>query len=130
MAISIHPEPFDPWQALTEYQQEHVKGMGATAVFVGTMRDLNEGDEVRAMYLEHYPGMTEKAMQRLETDAHDLFGLMDVLIMHRVGDISPGDPIVLVATWSSHRKEAFESCRQIMESLKSTVPFWKKETLL
>lgn len=129
MTIQLHPNAFDPWQELVAYQNTQVRGMGATAVFVGTMRDINEGDEVTAMYLEHYPGMTEQALRQLADDAMQRSQILDILIQHRTGDILPGDPIVLVAVWSEHRKAAFETCRDVMEQLKSTVPFWKREIL-
>ncbi|MGD9601503.1 MAG: molybdenum cofactor biosynthesis protein MoaE [Gammaproteobacteria bacterium] len=103
--------------------------VGATATFVGTMRDFNEGDTVRAMTLEHYPGMTERHLEDICADARRRWTLLETLVVHRIGDILPGDPIVLVAVWSAHRAEAFEACRFIMEDLKSRAPFWKKETL-
>ncbi|MCW8917826.1 MAG: molybdenum cofactor biosynthesis protein MoaE [Gammaproteobacteria bacterium] len=103
--------------------------VGAAATFVGTMRDFNEGDEVRGMTLEHYPGMTERELQRILDEAGGRWTLLDVLLHHRVGELSPQEPIVLVAVWSAHRKEAFEACRHIMEALKSRAPFWKKEQL-
>jgi molybdopterin synthase catalytic subunit len=130
MPISLHPEAFDPWALLGEYQSRlPAGGFGATAVFVGTMRDFNEGDDVRAMTLEHYPGMTEKHLQDITTEARKRWDLDDCLIAHRVGPIEPGDPIVLTAVWSAHRKAAFEACRYLMEELKHRAPFWKQETL-
>lgn len=131
MLVEIFSQTFDPWATLVEYQSRSLKvgSFGATATFVGTMRDFNEGDDVCAMTLEHYPGMTEKELERIANEAVSEYELADVYIAHRVGDISPGDPIVLVAVWSSHRREAFVACREIMEFLKSRAPFWKKETL-
>ena len=129
MAVSLHPESLDPWTLLLEHQQRQVRGVGATAVFVGTMRDYNEGDEVTAMTLEHYPGMTEKVLGEIEAEARQTWDVIDIRIAHRMGEVLPGDPIVLVAVWSAHRKEAFEACRALMEQLKSSVPFWKRETL-
>ena len=93
------------------------------------MRDFNEGDEVQGMFLEHYPGMTEKALQAIAEQASERWALLDVLIVHRVGELLPGEPIVLVAVWSAHRKAAFEACREVMETLKSCAPFWKREQL-
>ena len=81
------------------------------------------------MTLEHYPGMTEKELGRIVDEAQQQWALLDVLVIHRVGDLLPNDPIVLVAVWSAHRKDAFEACRHIMEALKSRAPFWKKEQL-
>lgn len=131
MAVRLFETPFNPWEVLQSYQQSKFKSgeFGATATFVGTMRDFNEGDEVRAMALEHYPGMTETQLQRIIDDAQQQWPLQEVLIGHRVGNIVPGEPIVLVAVWSAHRAAAFDACRSLMEALKSSAPFWKKETL-
>ncbi len=130
MALEICHHGFKPWQALQAHQDRMQPGsFGATATFVGTMRDFNEGDGVQSMTLEHYPGMTESQLQAIIDDAHQQWPLQDVLLIHRVGDIEPGEPIVLVACWSAHRAAAFEACRHLMEALKSRAPFWKKETL-
>lgn len=131
MAVEIIDGPFDPWQSLQKHQQVTLKSgeFGATASFVGTMRDFNEGDDVQAMTLEHYPGMTENQLQLILDDAADQWPLQQSLIIHRVGDIHPGEPIVLVVCWSAHRAAAFDACRFLMEALKSRAPFWKKETL-
>ena len=129
MAVRLHPESLDPWALLQRYQRHYVGGMGATAVFVGSMRDCNEGDAVTAMTLEHYPGMTEKVLKAIEAETRAAWDVLDLLVAHRVGEVVPGDPIVLVAVWSAHRKAAFEVCRVVMERLKSDAPFWKRETL-
>lgn len=131
MSVIIVEDQFDPWQELQDYQQKHLNSgqFGATATFVGTMRDFNEGDDVQAMTLEHYPGMTESQLQVIIDDASQKWPLQETLIVHRVGDILPGQPIVLVACWSAHRAAAFDACRFLMEALKSRAPFWKKETL-
>lgn len=133
MRVEVYDTPFQPWEVLQRYEEEVVEQQrgkyGASAVFVGTMRDFNEGDEVRGMTLEHYPGMTEKELERIIAEACERWQLLDELILHRVGDLLPNDPIVLVAVWSAHRKDAFEACRHIMEALKSRAPFWKKEQL-
>jgi molybdopterin synthase catalytic subunit len=130
VSVSLHPRPFDPWRLLSEHQATLPAGRyGATAVFVGTMRDFNEGDDVRAMTLEHYPGMTEKHLEGIVAEAHNRWPLEDCLIVHRVGTIEPGEPIVLTAVWSAHRKAAFEACRYLMEELKHRAPFWKREAL-
>lgn len=102
---------------------------GATASFVGTLRDFNEGAAVSGMFLEHYPGMTEKQLEQIAAEAAQRWPLLDSLIVHRVGPIEPGEAIVLVAVWTSHRGDAFDACRHIMEALKSRAPFWKKESL-
>lgn len=129
MLIEVRKESFNAWQELQAYQEKlDIKGQyGATASFVGSMRDFNEDKKVTHMTLEHYPGMTEKHLNAIAKQATETWKLLDVLILHRIGRVNIADDIVLVATWSVHRKEAFESCRRIMEELKSTAPFWKKE---
>lgn len=134
MKIEIRETPFNPWDELQRYENEtlrdHAAGkFGASSVFVGTMRDFNQGDTVQGMSLEHYPGMTEKELVRIVSEAAERWTLVDELVLHRVGALQPDEPIVLVAVWSAHRKEAFEACRHIMEALKSRAPFWKKEKL-
>ena len=133
MKIEIRPEPFDPWSELAAHQSAGGSlspgRYGACASFVGTMRDFNEGEDVRSMFLEHYPEMTENQLGQLAEESVRRHGLLDVLILHRVGEIRPNDPIVLVAAWSAHRKEALGACREIMEMLKSRATFWKKEQL-
>ena len=131
MKVGILDEPFDPWQALSDHQAGLGREgqYGATTVFVGTMRDFNEGDAVRGMTLEHYPGMTERHLEKIGREALRRWDILDTLILHRVGELRPNDPIVLVAVWSAHRAAAFEACRFLIEELKSRAPFWKKETL-
>lgn len=101
--------------------------IGAVASFVGLARDVNEGSGVAVMTLEHYPGMTEKALAALVDEACARWTLLDVTVIHRVGRLLPGDPIVLVAVASQHRGEAFAACEFIMDALKTRAPFWKKE---
>ena len=132
MNVEIRQSSFDPLEELRRYQAEQpsLKGQyGAIATFIGVMRDFNEGEGVSRMTLEHYPGMTERHLHHIVEDAKSRWGLLDALVIHRVGALYPDDPIVLVAVWTSHRAEAFEACRFIMEDLKSKAPFWKKETL-
>jgi len=132
MTVEILDRAFDPWHHLAEYQTKGIRQagqFGATAVFVGTMRDFNQDDSVQGMLLEHYPGMTESYLEKISRDAVQRWDLMDSLIVHRVGELLPGEPIVLVAVWSMHRKAAFEASRYLMEELKSKAPFWKKEQL-
>ncbi|MEY2700125.1 MAG: hypothetical protein RIQ52_880 [Pseudomonadota bacterium] len=135
MVVELCPLPFDPWQAIGKHASNgnhHAQSVsnGASAVFVGTMRDHNEGDGVVSLFLEHYPGMTEKELCRIVREAEQQWALSDVLLLHRTGQIMPGEAIVLVAVWSAHRLESFEACRQIMEALKQHAPFWKYETLM
>jgi molybdopterin synthase catalytic subunit len=129
--IKIMEQPFDPWQELSNFQiaMERDGEFGACANFIGTMRDMNEGDLVSGMELEHYPGMTEKHLEKIVGDAKVKWDLLETMIIHRVGKLLPNDPIVLVAVWSAHRKDAFEASRFIMEDLKSKAPFWKKESV-
>jgi molybdopterin synthase catalytic subunit len=132
VSVLISDSAFDPWSYLAEYQRERAgqaAQTGATSVFVGSMRDFNEGGSVSGMFLEHYPGMTESYLETISQQAVQRWDLNDSLIIHRVGELCPGEPIVLVAVWSAHRKEAFEASRWLMEELKSKAPFWKKERL-
>ena len=131
MLITIHDSPFDPWTVIADYQQHNAPSgkYGATTVFIGSMRDINEGDSVQSMTLEHYPGMTEKYLEKLAGEASRKWDILDVLIVHRVGEVKPDDAIVVVAVWAAHRAHAYEANRYLMEQLKSEAPFWKKETL-
>jgi molybdopterin synthase catalytic subunit len=132
MKIGISVSALDPWAEIRAYQAtcRNLDGkFGATACFVGTMRDFNEGDGVSRMTLEHYPGMTESQLEKIVVAATQRFPVLDVLVIHRVGELLPNDPIVVVAVWSAHRGAAFDACRVIMEKLKTNAPFWKKEYL-
>ena len=130
--IKIVSHPFNPWELLQRYQQYTMQercDYGATASFVGTMRDFNIGDLVTSMYLEHYPAMTEKQLESIMTTCFSRWDIHNALLIHRVGQILPAEPIVLIAVWSSHRAAAFDACRYLMEQLKHYAPFWKKEQL-
>ena len=120
---------FDPWQAIQQFQAENLQTghYGATASFVGTMRDFNIDDNISHMTLEHYPAMTRHFLDQLCERCCKKYSLDDCLIVHRYGDILPGEPIVLTAAWSAHREQAFDACRFLMEELKKHAPFWKKE---
>jgi len=133
MHIALSVAPFDPWQELQNYQASQVGlagKFGATSVFVGSMRDFNQGDVVQSMYLEHYPGMTEKQLQKIAGQALSQWTLLDGLVLHRIGLVYPEDVLVLVATWAAHRGDAFDASRFMMENLKHSAPFWKKEVLV
>lgn len=132
MLIEIKDSAFEPYQRLLDYQADagFAGKFGATAVFVGSMREFNQGDDVEAMSLEHYPGMTEKYLNKISKEAAQKWDILDSLIVHRVGEMLPNDPIVLVAVWSAHRAAAFDASRYLMEELKSRAPFWKKESLV
>ena len=132
MTVEIREQGFDPYREVSDYQQRVLDAAGkygATAVFVGSMRDINEGDTVQTMTLEHYPGMTERYLEKISQEAEQRWDIIDSLIIHRVGELQPDEPIVLVAVWSAHRAAAFEASRFLMEELKSRAPFWKKEVL-
>lgn len=130
--VLIRGTPFDPWAEVAERERARCArpgAHGAAAVFVGTMRDFNEGSAVSAMTLEYYPGMTERHLQRIGEEAGRRWPIDDWLIVHRVGAIEPGEAIVVVGAWSAHRAAAFEACRFLIEDLKSRAPFWKKEAV-
>ena len=126
MKILVQAKGFDLGAEVKAMSQGRTD-IGAIASFVGLARDMNEGSGVQAMSLEHYPGMTEKALATLVGKANARWALLDVTVIHRVGHLLPGDPIVLVAVASSHRGEAFAACEFIMDELKTRAPFWKKE---
>ena len=130
MSIHIAETAFDPWQEIQQHQQSTsiAKQFGATATFIGSMRDFNDNADVSQMVLEHYPAMTQHYLEQLEQQAQQQWDLLDSLIIHRVGDINPADPIVLIACWSAHRRAALDACNWLIEELKHKAPFWKKET--
>jgi molybdopterin synthase catalytic subunit len=103
-------------------------GVGAVASFIGLVRDVNDGSSVASMTLEHYPGMTEKALEAIVEEARGRWDIIDVTVIHRVGSLQPMDQIVLVVVAGAHRGEAFAACEFIMDYLKTRAPFWKKET--
>lgn len=130
MKIRIIDGVLDPLAEVSAYQRSHREfagRFGATSIFIGTLRDMNQGKSVDSMTLEHYPGMTERHLTRVSQEAADRWDILDSLLLHRVGKMQPNDPIVLVAVWSSHRDEAFSACRYIIDELKIRAPFWKKE---
>ena len=126
MSIRVQTEPFDPGAELNALHQANA-GVGAVASFVGYVRDFNDGLEVRGMFLEHYPGMTEKALAKITFEAAQRWPLLKLHVLHRIGDLEPGEPIVFVGVASAHRQAAFEACEFVMDYLKTRAPFWKKE---
>ena len=126
MAIRVQVEAFQPGVELEALHAANA-GIGAVVGFVGYMRDYNDGQEVTGMTLEHYPGMTEKALAGIVEQAGQRWPLLGVAIVHRVGHLQPGEPIVFVGTASSHRQAAFDACNFIMDYLKTRAPFWKRE---
>ena len=101
--------------------------VGAVVTFLGTVRDMNDGSKVKGMTLEHYPGMTEKALEDIISQAKTRWDIYQALVIHRVGSLLPEDQIVFVAVTSAHRGEAFAACEFMMDYLKTAAPFWKKE---
>jgi molybdopterin synthase catalytic subunit len=130
MLIDVRTVPFDPYRELSALEQRQARHgkFGASVNFIGTLRDFNDAAPVTAMTLEHYAGMTEKYLHRIADEACRRWDVIDVAIIHRVGTLNPGDPIVLVAAWSAHRAAAFDACRYLIEELKTRAPFWKKES--
>jgi len=126
MTVHVQQELFDVGHETQKLRGNDTR-VGALVSFVGLVRDLNEGHDVSQMTLEHYPGMTEKALATLESEARQRWDILDALIIHRVGTLLPGDPIVLVAVTSAHRADAFDACQFLMDALKTQAPFWKKE---
>lgn len=124
--IRVQQEPFDAGRELMDFKAGKTQ-VGGTALFVGSVREMNDGAAVSAMTLEHYPGMTEKALADIEAEARGRWRLEDVLIIHRHGRMLPGDDIVLVIASSAHRGEAFAACQFLMDWLKTKAPFWKLE---
>ena len=130
MIISIRQEPFDPWFELSAIKRSRgdLSGKyGACASFVGTMRDFNEGDDVHGMELEHYPGMTERLCEEILDEANQRFPFDGATVLHRVGKLSAGEQIVMVAISSRHRENAFQAAQFVMDYLKTRATFWKKE---
>jgi len=129
MKVVVQEQAFDPCRETAAYQETLKSGSyGGVVTFVGTMRDYNDGHDVSAMRLEHYPGMTERHIEQVCEEALQRWDVMDVLVVHRTGEIQPSEPIVLVAVWSAHRADAFDACRYVINYLKERAPFWKHET--
>ena len=127
MTVKIQTADFDVSAEIASLRRGNPK-IGAIASFVGVVRDVNEGDAVAEMTLEHYPGMTEKAIEEIIGQARGRWNVYDALVIHRVGRLKPTDQIVLVVVTSAHRGEAFTACEFIMDYLKTRAPFWKKES--
>ncbi|MEO6928438.1 MAG: molybdopterin synthase catalytic subunit MoaE [Casimicrobiaceae bacterium] len=127
MNVRVQQGPFDIGEEIERLRGNDAR-IGAIATFVGTVRDVNEAARVESMVLEHYPGMTERALAEIVADAKARWDLIDALVVHRIGTLRPTDAIVLVAVSSAHRGEAFAACEFIMDFLKTRAPFWKKET--
>ena len=126
MSIRIQEKDFDVSAEITALRKGDPR-VGAVVTFLGTVRDMNDGSQVKGMTLEHYPGMTEKALQEILDQAKTRWDIYQTLVIHRVGPLLPEDQIVLVVVTSAHRGEAFAACEFIMDYLKTAAPFWKKE---
>lgn len=126
MSIRIQTEDFDLSAELNRLRSDH-RDIGAVVSFVGTVRDVNDADGVLSMELEHYPGMTESALEEIESHARQRWDILDSVVIHRIGVLKPTDRIVLVAVVSRHRGEAFRACEYMIDALKTQAPFWKKE---
>jgi molybdopterin synthase catalytic subunit len=128
VSIRIQEQDFDISAEVAALRKGDAR-VGAVVTFLGTVRDMNDGRVVKGMTLEHYPGMTEKALQEIIDQAKARWDIYQTLVIHRVGPMQPEDQIVLVAVTSAHRGEAFAACEFIMDFLKSAAPFWKKEDM-
>jgi molybdopterin synthase catalytic subunit len=126
MSARVQVEDFDVADEISQLRAGNAK-VGAVAAFIGLVRDLNDAAAVSTLTLEHYPGMTEKALAGIIAEAKQRWEIIDALIVHRVGKLEPADQIVLVAVSSAHRGDAFAACEFIMDYLKTKAPFWKKE---
>jgi molybdopterin synthase catalytic subunit len=126
MPVRIQTQDFDAGAEIAALRRNRPE-VGAIASFIGVCRDANDGTAVTKMTLEHYPGMTEQALENIVAEAKSRWNVMDVLLIHRVGELKPTDQIVLVVVTGAHRGEAFSACEFVMDYLKTRAPFWKKE---
>lgn len=126
MTVRVQTQDFDAGFEISQLRSAR-KDTGAVVSFIGQVRDINEGDAVSQLTLEHYPGMTEKSLESIISQAKSRWDIFDALIIHRVGSLEPMDQIVLVAVSGAHRGEAFKACEFMMDYLKTEAPFWKKE---
>ena len=126
MAVRVQTTDFDVAQEIAALRESNPR-VGAVVTFIGTVRDVNADAQVLQMTLEHYPGMTERALDAIVVQARQRFDIYDALVIHRVGELRPTDQIVLVAVTGAHRGAAFDACRFIIDYLKTEAPFWKKE---
>ena len=128
MSVRIQTEDFDAGAEIARLRRGDPR-IGAVASFIGVVRDVNEGDSVAGMTLEHYPGMTERSIEAIVAEARSRWPIIDALVVHRVGALAPTDQIVLVVVTAAHRGEAFAACEFLMDYLKTRAPFWKKERI-
>ncbi|MSQ50557.1 MAG: molybdenum cofactor biosynthesis protein MoaE [Betaproteobacteria bacterium] len=126
MTVRVQTGDFDAGAEIATLRRGDAK-IGAVAAFIGLVRDINDGAQVKSMTLEHYPGMTERSLEHIVLDAKSRFRVEHALVIHRVGELLPADQIVLVVTAGGHRGDVFSACEYIMDYLKTEAPFWKKE---
>ena len=127
MSVQVQEQDFDLGFEIEKIYRQN-PSVGAVATFVGLMRDVNDGQKISKMVLEHYPAMTEKALTEIQKKAESRWSLEGVRIVHRYGKMEPNEKIVLVVVASAHRRDAFEACQFLMDYLKTSAPFWKKES--
>ena len=128
MRVAILSESFDPLQEISCHQKQLPLGAhGACVIFTGDMRTQNENRNVNKLYLEHYPEMTDRHLHQIAETAQKRWEIVDLMLLHRIGDVQPGETIVLSVVWAAHRAEAFGAARFMIEDLKERAPFWKKE---
>ena len=128
MTVRVQTADFDAGQEIARLRGGDMR-VGAVATFIGTVRDVNDATTITGLTLEHYPGMTEAALDEIVAEARQRFDIRDALVVHRVGALVPGDQIVLVVVTGAHRGAAFDACEFVMDWLKTRAPFWKKERL-
>ena len=126
MPVRVQVEDFEAGREIAALRGADPR-VGAVASFIGIVRDVNDGDQVSTLFLEHYPGMTERELEKICTEARARWNVYDTLVVHRVGEMRPTDQIVLVAVTGAHRGAAFAACEFIMDYLKTRAPFWKRE---
>ena len=127
MTVRVQYKSFDVGQLTADLHARNPR-VGAVVNFIGYVRDLNIGQSVNELFLEHYPGMTEKALAKIAVEAEQRWPLLKLEVLHRIGALEPGEPIVFVGATSAHRQAAFDACAFVMDYLKTRAPFWKKET--
>jgi molybdopterin synthase catalytic subunit len=125
LIVKVQQEDFNPMAEMAAFPVD--AGAGGSVTFIGTVRDYSEAVDILAMEIEHYPGMTERELERISAEVARHYDILDSLIIHRYGHLAPQDNIVMVAVWSRHRAAAFDACRFLIDVLKTSAPFWKKE---